>query len=455
MTVIMSVYQHPHFRIRKWFAFLSVMLVFPLLISACLPLKTFMDRNPISALIRPSIGLIAYAGTDGNIYTVDLDGQNLHPVTNDARMPAGSDTEGRFYGFPTWSPDGHRLAFIATSRSSISTSTVSLYTAGPGRGNPLEVFSSQKQVPFYLYWSPDSQYLTFLTSGEGNDLFLQMVPADGGEVQILEKGQPFYWDWSPDDQRIFIHTGGVASLRPDARLSFLNLNEQVNEQKLDLRPASFQAPAWSPDGSELLLAAQVDGEQDALLLIDNQGTVERTLVKTHGAIAFAWSPDGSKFAYILDTNSGAPILSSPLSVIDPDRPEQPVTTLDDHVIAFFWSPDGRKIAYFVPVLESPADEQVQFGQPEATFRLSLRVLDISTAEAQELALFVPTGQFLNILPFFDQYHRSATIWSPDSQHIVYSALEAHIGSGIYTVRASGDHPPNRIAIGDLAFWSWK
>lgn len=448
---------HPHigFGIIPRLALLTGIFVFALLISACLPLKTVLDRGRISAIIGPPAGPIAYEGIDGNIYTINVDGQNLHAVTNDAHMPAGSDTEGRFYGFPTWSPDGHRLAFIGTSRSSSSISTVSLYTAGRDHSNLLEVFSSQDQIPFYLYWSPDSQYLTFLTSGKGDDLFLQLVPADGGEVQVLEKGQPLYWVWSPDNQRIFIHTGGAASLSPHAQLSFLNIDGEVVEQKLDLRPAAFQAPAWSPDGGELLLAAQADGEQNALLLIDNQGTVKKALANTHGAIAFAWSHDGSKLAYIAAANPGAQMFASSLNIIDPDRPEQSATTLDDHVIAFFWSPDGRKIAYFVPVVESPADEQVQFGQPEPAFRLGLRVLNSATNEARELALFVPTDQFLNILPFFDQYHRSATIWSPDSQHLVYSALEAHIGSGIYTVAASGDQPPKRIAVGDLAFWSWK
>jgi TolB protein len=449
--------RYPRLRLQnaKGLAFLIGLSAFSLLISACLPLESVLDRSPISAFLSPPTAPIAYTGADGNIYTINLDGDNLHAVTNDAHLVQDSKAQERFYQFPTWSPDRRRLAFIGTARSGSSASTVSLYTANPDGGNPLEVYSSKERAPFYLYWSPDSQHLTFLTSGEGDILFLHLVTAQGGDAQILARGQPFYWVWSPDSQRIFIHTGGAASLNPDARLSFLKLNDGIIEQKLDFRPAAFQAPAWSPEGTELLLVAEAEGEQNALLLTDDQGMEEKILLKTQGAIAFAWSPDGARLAYIADADPRAQILSSPLKIIEPDLPEEAITTLDEHVIAFFWSPDSHKIAYYVPVLGSPGDELVQFGQTEPNFGLSLRVLDIATGAAKELALFVPTSQFLNILPFFDQYHRSVTIWSPDSQHLVYSALEAHIGSGIFTVSVSGDQPPTRIAVGDLAFWAWK
>ncbi|MEJ2261954.1 MAG: hypothetical protein P8X95_00810 [Anaerolineales bacterium] len=436
-------------------AFPIGLLGFSLLISACLPLETALRRRPVSGFLSPPTAPIAYTGTDGNIYTINLDGENLHAVTNDAHLSTDSSAEQRFYQFPTWSPDGRRLAFIGTTRSGTSDSTVSLYTADPDGRQPVEVYSNGENLPFYLYWAPDSQRLSFLTSGEGQDLLLQLVSARGDGAQILARGQPFYWVWSPDSQRIFVHTGGAASLRPDARLSFLKLNDRIIEQELDFRPAAFQSPAWSPDGTKLLLATEAEGDRNILMLIDNQGMEKRELARTPGAIAFAWSPDGDRLAYIADPNPRTQILSGPVKIISPNLSEKTIATPDEQVIAFFWSPDGRKIAYFVPVLGSPGDELVQFGQTESDFRLSLQVLDIATGVTQDLALFFPTGQFLNILPFFDQYHRSVTIWSPDSQHLVYSALEAHIGSGIFTVAASGDQSPTRIAVGDLAFWSWK
>jgi hypothetical protein len=82
-------------------------------------------------------------------------------------------------------------------------------------------------------------------------------------------------------------------------------------------------------------------------------------------------------------------------------------------------------------------------------------MDTGSGETQQLALFRPTNDFVNILPYFDQYHRSATIWSPDSRNLVIPALSPEGDPGIYVVEAAGNLQPRYISDGSLAFWSWK
>jgi hypothetical protein len=72
-----------------------------------------------------------------------------------------------------------------------------------------------------------------------------------------------------------------------------------------------------------------------------------------------------------------------------------------------------------------------------------------------VAEFQPNQQLLTILPTFDQYHRSATIWSPDSAYLVLSAMTQEGAPGIWVVPASGQLPPRFITPGILAFWSWR
>ncbi|HXQ37896.1 MAG TPA: hypothetical protein VN843_28070, partial [Anaerolineales bacterium] len=69
--------------------------------------------------------------------------------------------------------------------------------------------------------------------------------------------------------------------------------------------------------------------------------------------------------------------------------------------------------------------------------------------------YQPTEQFANILPYFDQYHQSVTIWSPDNNNLVLSFVNNNGGSGIAIVAASGQLEPRLLAEGFLAFWSWK
>jgi hypothetical protein len=83
------------------------------------------------------------------------------------------------------------------------------------------------------------------------------------------------------------------------------------------------------------------------------------------------------------------------------------------------------------------------------------MLDVISGESRELFTFRPSSQFAAILPYFDQYHQSATIWSPDSNNLVLSFTDAENNPGIAVVAASGQLEPRLLAQGFLAFWSWK
>jgi TolB protein len=406
--------------------------------------------------LEPESGLIVYVGVDDNIYTIDQYGENKQAVTSDAQSIADGEGESRAYQQPTWSPDSTRVAFIQTSRSGNRTQMAALFTAQPDGGDLVETYSSENKFPFYLYWSPDSQQLSFLTTGGSESgLVLYMVPPQGGEAQVLGIGQPFYWDWSPDSQSILIHTGGSTRTNPDARLALLGLDGEVVEAELHLQPAFFQAPAWSPDGEQLLLAAESDSHGEGLLLTDIKGEVLSVLRPVNRPIAFSWSPDGDWVVYVSEENRGPEGISRTLVYLDPEREEETYTVEHDLVIAFFWSPDSRKIAYFVPPISIPSEQQVSLPVQQSQFSLELHILDVQTGNSQRLIDFTPTEDFLSILPFFDQYQRSATIWSPDSNNLVISALDQDGEQGIYAIEISENSEAHRLASGRLAFWSWK
>ena len=127
-----------------------------------------------------------------------------------------------------------------------------------------------------------------------------------------------------------------------------------------MRPAAFQTPAWSPDGSRLLVAAQ-SGDQAELVMTNRDASLYRVLHRARTAPAFAWSPDGKQVAYITRTVDEEGVRAN-LHVIgvEGDGTEPTALTADSLVIGFFWSPDSSKIAYFVPgTYVNPEDEQQQ------------------------------------------------------------------------------------------------
>jgi hypothetical protein len=132
---------------------------------------------------------------------------------------------------------------------------------------------------------------------------------------------------------------------------------------------------------------------------------------------------------------------------------------EGNIIAFFWSPSGEELAYFillqVQAEGSSSGESGGSGQAAPQYMLNLHVLDVTNGESRELFTYRPTQQFLRILPYFDQYHQSATIWSPDNNNLVLSFLAQSGAPRIAVVAASGKLEPRILAEGFLAFWSWE
>jgi len=88
---------------------------------------------------------IAIVGNDGNVWLASQSQNELQRVTGDQRG----------YRFPTWSPDGKRLAFIGVDDQDRPT----LYVTTGARRQPKIIYNDPSSAPFYIYsvsgWSVD------------------------------------------------------------------------------------------------------------------------------------------------------------------------------------------------------------------------------------------------------------------------------------------------------------
>jgi hypothetical protein len=408
-----------------------------------------VPQNEMAVRLEPKVGLIAFLGLDGNIYTIDQSGGTPTAITDDAFTSlAGS----RAYGLPVWSPDGQRLAFGGFSGPrGQNPSQSSLYTADRDGANLVQAHTSSNYLIYYN-WSPDSQRLGLISETPTRSLAMQVVPADGGPAELLDAGSPYYWSWAPDGSALLAHAGGLGNTRP--HLALLSLGEQVAEYGLDIQPATFKTPAFSPDGARVLVAGHTPEGRPALLLADALGRDPQVLAEYEGSIAFAWSPDGKRVAYLV---SPTPRPSDPgrLHVIDPAGQAAPIE-LDDDVFAFFWAPNSQQLAYFAETDMALGDEASAAdapGAPGQPLVWDLEVLAIGKGKAHWVSTVLATERFLQVIPYFDQYHQSLTIWSPDSKNLVISAYRPDGAPAIWVVAASGRLEPRYIGPGHVAFWS--
>ena len=411
-----------------------------------------MPQSPLLVTFERKSGRIVYVGTDSNIYTMNQAGQDVFMITEQSGV--GDDiADSVAYFYPAWAPDGRKLAFVGYQRGSGTPLEASLYTAKYDGTELAKVFSEPGKHPFYVYWLPSSKEISFLSDTEGDNRFvMDIVSVDGEDSQEIGRGIPFYWAWSPDSNALISHRSkSTGADRGGDSLSLVRVGETVVDTSLNIRPSLFQSPVYSPDGKYFVAGIQSRTGRGSLMLANETGDWQEVLAEFDGQAAFDWSPDGNRLAYI----TGKPTvygMVGELILIELSDIDNPVVsdTNAGGVIAFFWDHSGRKVAYFAL---GEADGSEGASQD---FTLVLSVLDVESGESLVLTKMRPTDAFMTqVVPHFDQYQRSSTIWSPNNRYLVINSITDDSRPGIFVIDATGNLEPRLANYGVMPFWSNK
>lgn len=289
------------------------------------------DSNPSSSVgrwtsfaVAPDGSQVVYVGCLGpptefryfDLFRVSRDG------TGAERLTATGSTE--FY--PSWSPDGHRIAFLSdVDTGYANASRMRLYNMAADGTDVRPVLDDDfivlHQPP---QWSPDSQHLAVVRytlekrgfaetiSQSGRELYV--VGSDGAEPRRLAENVVSGPAWSPDGQRL-----AYARANGDGVALYTIGSDGTGELWItDIPhwrgPRSDSVPAeawidtvvWSPDGARILVRSD-----DAAAFVVTLETGRKAELGLDGVRASAWSPDGSRLALI----AGRWRLSGPLMVV--------------------------------------------------------------------------------------------------------------------------------------------
>ena len=245
---------------------------------------------------------------------VNVDGSGRQRLTDNVH----------FENYPVWSPDGHRITFIAhndysrladyggwLSPDHYNVSNSEIFTRAKD-GTDERVVPNTKGGGLYPpVWSPDGQRLAFTAhevsppaSGrtEPQDRIIYTVRLDGSELSRIGEATTLP-TWSPGGERVAF---GLEDVVYTIRYDGTDRREVLDDVRTN-------EVSWSPDGSKLLLASN-----RGVHVVRPDGSGLRRLgpgIRTTNA---TWSPDGSMIAARREEEVYAKGLAFVIFVMDRD-----------------------------------------------------------------------------------------------------------------------------------------
>jgi TolB protein len=225
---------------------------------------------------------VAFTSRDGSghttIYVVDADGSHLAQLNSGLSDPSEAE----------WSPDGTRLVFRAGESDN---SLADLYTSAPDGSSLTRLTSTDQVYEEWPTWSPDGGRIAFIGVDGALDRDVYLMDADGSNAVKLAAlpGEDLQPSWSPDGTRLaFSHED-----EPGVRHIYVINADGSGLTAVTSGDLRDFAPDWSPDGTRLvfgrLLMTPPERFQDVWLLNLSDLSVLRLTTTSNSAFSPSWT----------------------------------------------------------------------------------------------------------------------------------------------------------------------
>ena len=254
------------FKARRYFAAALVISVF---IQIHIAENGYASgRSKIAFVSSPAGGLF------NDIYVMDGDGGNKRRVT----VHPAADL------FPTWSPDGKKIAF-ESNRNNVNKDHRQIWVIDADGKNPIRL--TDGLVDANPDWSPDGTKIVYDTVHVPEDHHLApggitVMDADGKDKRVLsDKG--LHPSWSPDGKRIVCTNG--------RQLYVMDADGRHRTQLTD-DFVRKRVPSWAPDGKRIAYTGN-----NVIWVVGSDGENPRQLTERVTEAYPTWSPDSKSIAF--------------------------------------------------------------------------------------------------------------------------------------------------------------
>jgi Tol biopolymer transport system component len=374
------------------------------------------------------------------VYTI---GQNTYSVNVRGESPKQIFTsqQGMLLDTPTWSPDGHRIAFTGITGTGV---TVSRIGSVQSEGSNPQIAINWQNYNHSPTWTPDSRGLLFISDRSGsqdiwgirlNSKGLPRGPAqavttgtdyqsivlskDGAKLAMVRtRRQSKIWSVPLGPDRTLTVDDGVLltsenqmiehlDVSPDGQWIIFDSNRSGNMDIWMMRkdgshirqvtndPAHDFAPKWSPDGKKIVFYSMRTGNRDIYIKPVAGGAVVQLTTDPADDRYPVWSSDGQRIAFFSNRSGNFDIW---IKSVEGEKPQQ-ITSDKERDVFCIWQPDGQGIVF-------------------TSYRTGTSELFTKTIGGEEPEQLTHNG-WLNIYPL---------AWSQDRQNI-YALGRESLGLG--------------------------